>query len=165
MPDKRSKFHDFALKSILFKGREDWYFCYLKTEAHSPCHVGFRAACTGASAGACRRDCDTRVCAPRRHCTLGGRRGRGPGGTWPTYSRSFPRCVWPLPKALYTRIRAEYLRRVRGGGRAAHAGQSSVAFCGTRGLSGTPGFGSCPSYIGHRMSHSVLERPLDKGHV
>lgn len=32
MPDKRSKFHDFALKSILFKGREDWYFCYLKTE-------------------------------------------------------------------------------------------------------------------------------------
>lgn len=32
MPDKRSKFHDFALRSILFKGREDWYFCYLKTE-------------------------------------------------------------------------------------------------------------------------------------
>ena len=32
MPDKRSKFHEFALKSILFKGRADWYFCYLKTE-------------------------------------------------------------------------------------------------------------------------------------
>ncbi len=32
MPDKRSKFHEFALQSILFKGREDWYFCYLKTE-------------------------------------------------------------------------------------------------------------------------------------
>lgn len=32
MPDKKSKFHEFALKSILFKGREDWYFCYLKTE-------------------------------------------------------------------------------------------------------------------------------------
>jgi hypothetical protein len=32
MPDKRSKFHQFALKSILFKGREDWYFCYLKAE-------------------------------------------------------------------------------------------------------------------------------------
>lgn len=32
MPDKRSKFHEFALKSILFKGREDWYFCYLKAE-------------------------------------------------------------------------------------------------------------------------------------
>ena len=32
MPDKRSKFHEFALKSILFKGRTDWYFCYLKTE-------------------------------------------------------------------------------------------------------------------------------------
>lgn len=32
MPDKRSKFHEFALKSILFKGREDWYFCFLKTE-------------------------------------------------------------------------------------------------------------------------------------
>jgi hypothetical protein len=32
MPDKRSKFHEFALRSILFKGREDWYFCYLKAE-------------------------------------------------------------------------------------------------------------------------------------
>jgi DeoR-like protein with HTH domain len=32
MPDKRSKFHEFALISILFKGREDWYFCFLKTE-------------------------------------------------------------------------------------------------------------------------------------
>ncbi len=32
MPDKKSKFHEFALKSILFKGREDWYFCYLKAE-------------------------------------------------------------------------------------------------------------------------------------
>ena len=32
MSDKRSKFHEFALKSILFKGREDWYFCFLKTE-------------------------------------------------------------------------------------------------------------------------------------
>jgi hypothetical protein len=32
MSDKRSKFHEFALKSILFKGRYDWYFCYLKTE-------------------------------------------------------------------------------------------------------------------------------------
>lgn len=32
MPDKKSKFHEFALKSILFKGREDWYFCYLKVE-------------------------------------------------------------------------------------------------------------------------------------
>lgn len=32
MSDKRSKFHEFALKSILFKGREEWYFCFLKTE-------------------------------------------------------------------------------------------------------------------------------------
>jgi hypothetical protein len=32
MPDKRTKFHEFALKSILFKGREDWYFCFLKAE-------------------------------------------------------------------------------------------------------------------------------------
>ncbi|MES2203197.1 MAG: DeoR family transcriptional regulator [Patescibacteria group bacterium] len=32
MPDKSKKFHEFALKSILFKGRSDWYFCYLKTE-------------------------------------------------------------------------------------------------------------------------------------
>ncbi len=27
-----NKFHEFALQSILFKGRNDWYFCYLKTE-------------------------------------------------------------------------------------------------------------------------------------
>ena len=31
MPDNK-KFHEFALQSILFKGRADWYFCYLKTE-------------------------------------------------------------------------------------------------------------------------------------
>jgi hypothetical protein len=32
MPEKNKKFHEFALKSSLFKGRHDWYFCYLKTE-------------------------------------------------------------------------------------------------------------------------------------
>lgn len=32
MPEKKSKFHEFALQSILFKGRPDWYFCYLKAE-------------------------------------------------------------------------------------------------------------------------------------
>jgi hypothetical protein len=32
MPDKSKKFHEFALKSVLFKGRNDWYFCYLKAE-------------------------------------------------------------------------------------------------------------------------------------
>lgn len=32
MPDKHKKFHEFALKSVLFKGRHDWYFCYLKSE-------------------------------------------------------------------------------------------------------------------------------------
>lgn len=32
MPEKRTKFHEFALKSILFKGRNDWYFCYVKAE-------------------------------------------------------------------------------------------------------------------------------------
>jgi hypothetical protein len=31
MSDNR-KFHEFALQSILFKGRSDWYFCYLKME-------------------------------------------------------------------------------------------------------------------------------------
>jgi hypothetical protein len=30
--DIEKKFHEFALKSILFKGRTDWYFCYLKAE-------------------------------------------------------------------------------------------------------------------------------------
>ena len=32
MADDGKKFHEFALKSILFKGRTDWYFCYLKSE-------------------------------------------------------------------------------------------------------------------------------------
>jgi hypothetical protein len=30
--DEESKFHQIALHSILFKGRYDWYFCYLKSE-------------------------------------------------------------------------------------------------------------------------------------
>jgi len=32
MPDRSKKFHEFALKTGLFKGRPDWYFCYLKAE-------------------------------------------------------------------------------------------------------------------------------------
>ena len=32
MPERDKKFHEFAIKSILFKGRADWYFCYLKAE-------------------------------------------------------------------------------------------------------------------------------------
>lgn len=32
MPDKSNKFHEFALKSILFKGQYDLYFCYIKSE-------------------------------------------------------------------------------------------------------------------------------------
>lgn len=32
MPDERKKFHEMALQSSLFKGRSDWYFCYLKSE-------------------------------------------------------------------------------------------------------------------------------------
>jgi len=32
MSDNSKKFHEFALQSILFKGRSDWYFCYLKTD-------------------------------------------------------------------------------------------------------------------------------------
>ncbi len=32
MPDSNKKFHEFALQSILFKGRHDWYYCYLKSE-------------------------------------------------------------------------------------------------------------------------------------
>ncbi len=30
MPDHNKKFHQFASESMLFKGRADWYFCYLK---------------------------------------------------------------------------------------------------------------------------------------
>ncbi len=32
MPDKGKKFHEFAIQSLLFKGRADWYFCFLKAE-------------------------------------------------------------------------------------------------------------------------------------
>ncbi|MGC9602281.1 MAG: hypothetical protein ABSE76_00850 [Minisyncoccia bacterium] len=32
MPEKDKKFHEFALKSILFKGQRDLYFCYIKSE-------------------------------------------------------------------------------------------------------------------------------------
>jgi hypothetical protein len=32
MSDTGKNFHEFALSSILFKGRSDWYFCYLKAE-------------------------------------------------------------------------------------------------------------------------------------
>ena len=32
MSDINKKFHEFALQSVLFKGRSDWYFCYLKAE-------------------------------------------------------------------------------------------------------------------------------------
>jgi hypothetical protein len=32
MSDNSDKFHIYALQSILFKGRSDWYFCFLKAE-------------------------------------------------------------------------------------------------------------------------------------
>ncbi len=32
MPDRNKKFHEFAIKSILFKGHTDLYLCYLKAE-------------------------------------------------------------------------------------------------------------------------------------
>ncbi len=32
MEEQDKNFHELALKSILFKGRADWYFCYLKSE-------------------------------------------------------------------------------------------------------------------------------------
>lgn len=32
MSDNSKKFHEFALQTVLFKGRPDWYFCYLKAE-------------------------------------------------------------------------------------------------------------------------------------
>jgi DNA-binding transcriptional ArsR family regulator len=32
MPEGDANFHNFALHSILFKGRSDWYFCFLKAE-------------------------------------------------------------------------------------------------------------------------------------
>jgi hypothetical protein len=32
MPERDNKFHEFAIRSILFKGHTDLYFCYLKAE-------------------------------------------------------------------------------------------------------------------------------------
>lgn len=32
MSDIKKSFHETAIESILFKGRHDWYFCYLKSE-------------------------------------------------------------------------------------------------------------------------------------
>lgn len=32
MSDEQNRFHEIALNSGLFKGRSDWYFCYLKSE-------------------------------------------------------------------------------------------------------------------------------------
>src|SRR6185437_15421847 len=32
MPERSKKFHEFAIKSILFKGHTDLYLCYLKAE-------------------------------------------------------------------------------------------------------------------------------------
>ena len=32
MLERNKKFHEFALQTVLFKGRSDWYFCYLKAE-------------------------------------------------------------------------------------------------------------------------------------
>lgn len=32
MSDNKKTFHEWALESILFKGRYDWYFCFLKAE-------------------------------------------------------------------------------------------------------------------------------------
>src|SRR6266404_4674099 len=32
MPERNNKFHEFAIKSILFKGHTDLYLCYLKAE-------------------------------------------------------------------------------------------------------------------------------------
>ena len=32
MSDINKKFHEFALQTVLFKGHDSWYFCYLKAE-------------------------------------------------------------------------------------------------------------------------------------
>lgn len=32
MSDNKKTFHEWAIESILFKGRQDWYFCFLKAE-------------------------------------------------------------------------------------------------------------------------------------
>lgn len=50
MPEHNKKFHEFALRSSLFKGRHDWYFCYLKTEkiAHVLTFISQQGAGSGA---------------------------------------------------------------------------------------------------------------------
>lgn len=32
MSERKENFHDFSIKSVLFKGHRDWYFCFLKSE-------------------------------------------------------------------------------------------------------------------------------------
>ncbi|MDE1925225.1 MAG: hypothetical protein KGH79_03525 [Patescibacteria group bacterium] len=46
MPDRNKKFHELALKSVLFKGRSSLYFCYLKSEkiAHVLAMLDVRSA-------------------------------------------------------------------------------------------------------------------------
>ncbi len=64
MPDNSKKFHEFALQSILFKGRSDWYFCYLKAEKIA--HVLVLLAQKGGAAG------DDGIEAARRAASLAG---------------------------------------------------------------------------------------------
>lgn len=54
MSDTNPHFHQFALQSLLFKGRADWYFCFLKSEkiAHVLAHIANGA--TGETADALR---------------------------------------------------------------------------------------------------------------
>lgn len=59
MPERGKKFHDFALQSTLFKGRSDWYFCYLKAEK-----IGHVLTLLAQSAEPTRRD-DIEVVARR----------------------------------------------------------------------------------------------------
>ncbi len=43
MHDHKGQFHEFAIQSVLFRGRADWYFCYLKAERISQVLVALAA--------------------------------------------------------------------------------------------------------------------------
>lgn len=54
MSDIDKQFHQFALHSVLFKGRSDWYFCFLKSQKIAHVLALLAASASGDSAGAVR---------------------------------------------------------------------------------------------------------------
>jgi len=56
--DNNKKFHEFALQSVLFKGRSDWYFCFLKSEKIAHVLSFLTDTVSPSAAEALRKICD-----------------------------------------------------------------------------------------------------------